>query len=87
MITSQQKVKKKKNFCEKTKESNVYCFYGFHVFILSIHNFLQREKVEMLNWKRQDTDLQEDKGMDNPAFNHMEMHNTEKNEKMNGVNP
>lgn len=41
----------------------------------------------MLNWKRQDTDLQEDKGMDNPAFNHMEMHNTEKNEKMNGVNP
>ncbi|XP_040200251.1 sodium-coupled monocarboxylate transporter 1-like [Rana temporaria] len=46
-----------------------------------------REKVEMLNWKRQDTDLQEDKGMDNPAFNHMEMHNTEKNEKMNGVNP
>lgn len=47
----------------------------------------EKEKVEMLNWKRQDTDLHEDKGTDNPAFNHMEMHNTEKNEKMNGVNP
>ncbi|KAM5170175.1 sodium-coupled monocarboxylate transporter 1 [Mantella aurantiaca] len=47
----------------------------------------EKEKVEVLNWKRQDTDLHEDKGTDNPAFNHMEMYNTEKNEKMNGLNP
>ncbi|XP_072257203.1 sodium-coupled monocarboxylate transporter 1 isoform X1 [Pyxicephalus adspersus] len=47
----------------------------------------KKEQVEVLNWKHQDTDLHEDKGTDNPAFNHMEMYNTEKNEKMNGFNP
>ncbi|XP_072257205.1 sodium-coupled monocarboxylate transporter 1 isoform X2 [Pyxicephalus adspersus] len=47
----------------------------------------EKEQVEVLNWKHQDTDLHEDKGTDNPAFNHMEMYNTEKNEKMNGFNP
>ncbi|XP_068128905.1 sodium-coupled monocarboxylate transporter 1 [Hyperolius riggenbachi] len=45
------------------------------------------EKVEVLNWKRQDADACLDKGTDNPAFNHMEMQDTEKNEKMNGFHP
>ncbi|XP_018412156.1 PREDICTED: sodium-coupled monocarboxylate transporter 1 isoform X2 [Nanorana parkeri] len=46
----------------------------------------ETEKVEVLNWKRQDTDLHEDEGTDNPAFNHVEMYSTEKNEKINGFN-
>ncbi|XP_073401124.1 sodium-coupled monocarboxylate transporter 1 isoform X2 [Dendrobates tinctorius] len=47
----------------------------------------ESEKVEVLNWKIRDSDPYPDKGTDNPAFSHMEMYNTEKNEKVNGVNP
>lgn len=47
----------------------------------------ENEKVEVLNWKSQDSDPCPDKGTDNPAFSHMEMHSTERNEKVNGINP
>lgn len=47
----------------------------------------ENEKVEVLNWKSQDIDPCPDKGTDNPAFSHMEMHSTERNEKVNGINP
>ncbi|XP_044136574.1 sodium-coupled monocarboxylate transporter 1-like [Bufo gargarizans] len=47
----------------------------------------ENEKVEVLNWKIQDSDPHPDKGTDNPAFSDMEMYSTEKNEKLNGINP
>lgn len=47
----------------------------------------ENEKVEVLNWKSQDSDPCPDKGTDNPAFSHMEMHSAERNEKFNGINP
>ncbi|XP_073507569.1 sodium-coupled monocarboxylate transporter 1 isoform X1 [Phyllobates terribilis] len=46
----------------------------------------EKVEVEVLNWKTRDSDPYPDKGTDNPAFSHMEMYNTEKNEKVNGVN-
>lgn len=61
---------------------NEYLFCLFLSFFL-----LQNEKVEVLNWKSQDSDPCPDKGTDNPAFSHMEMHSTERNEKVNGINP
>ncbi|XP_069829284.1 sodium-coupled monocarboxylate transporter 1 isoform X2 [Dendropsophus ebraccatus] len=47
----------------------------------------ENEKVEVLNWKAQDSDAYPDKGTDNPAFCDMEMYSTGTNEKVNGVNP
>ncbi|XP_053319090.1 sodium-coupled monocarboxylate transporter 1 [Spea bombifrons] len=43
------------------------------------------EKVEVLNYKRNNTDAYLDCGTDNPAFHHLEMKYTEKKEVVNGI--
>ncbi|KAM8972005.1 sodium-coupled monocarboxylate transporter 1-like [Pelodytes ibericus] len=45
----------------------------------------ETEKIEVLKYKQNDTDLYFDSGTDNPAFNHLEMNYTEKKDTVNGI--
>ncbi|MEE6480055.1 hypothetical protein FKM82_012443 [Ascaphus truei] len=60
--------------------------FSYAEFFSSCCKAKETEEVKVLNWKPHfDADPDIAPGTDNPAFNHLEMHDTEKKEKMNGI--